>query len=132
MRAEQLMINSSNIIIICTIDSASPPPPTELEYPDYYNFYVPNVCTKKLRFCNTLHSAQLLEENTNGEDAMINAASLLLMLLALPLVLLSLSYIIRGGPQTLEMEDQGKLELLFCNFYEKRLEGRRQDRHVIF
>ena len=86
MRAEQLMINSSSIIS----------PPTELEYPDYYNFYVPNVCTKKLRFCNTLHSAQLLEENTNGEDAMINAASLLLMLLALPLVLLSLSYIIRG------------------------------------
>ena len=27
MRAEQLMINSSNIIIICTIDSASPPLP---------------------------------------------------------------------------------------------------------
>ena len=74
MRAEQLMMNNSSIIS----------PPTELEYPDYYNFYVPNVCTKKLRFCNTLHSAQLLEENINDDDAMINAASLLLILLALP------------------------------------------------
>jgi hypothetical protein len=85
MGAEQLIVNSSSIIIICTINSA-PPPPTKLEYPDYYKFYVPNVCTKKQRFCNTLHSAQLLllEENTNGDDAMINVASLLLMLLALP------------------------------------------------
>ena len=107
MRAEQLMINSSSIIIICTIHRAPPPPPTELEYPDYYNFYVPNVCTKKLRFCNTLHSAQLLEENINDDDAMINAASLLLILLALPSCVAVIVLHYPRLAQTLEMEDQG-------------------------